>query len=310
MFRIKKRRNVPDFNNPAQVKLRDYKIISIFGKLGFFTKALIYAFIGGLTTQSAFTDKVYNDSPQGVFILLGSQPEGASHVYLIAMLTGVVFYAIWRYWEGITGQGYDKTFSGMKNFFKYRLSPIASGAVYTAYGIYIITLFTDRDIAKGSTIRDEDSTCFPICWRQKTAGRIGLAILSIAFTIATITQLIPAFTGNFRDEMDFDKFQKGFGKILKYPFLIAGHIGFAARAILFFLVCFFFWKVLIGDNFTLEERQSSVAQAINNVRSETLGKLIMAILGLGLLMYGLFAALCTYFKIFPTPPPSGNDTLP
>ncbi len=29
-------------------------------------------------------------------------------------------YSIWRFWEGFIGQGYDNSFSNLKNFFKFR----------------------------------------------------------------------------------------------------------------------------------------------------------------------------------------------
>lgn len=35
------------------------------------------------------------------------------------------------------GQGYDATFSSKKNFFKYRVSPFVSGAVYVTYLVFI-----------------------------------------------------------------------------------------------------------------------------------------------------------------------------
>ena len=299
-------------NRPKQVKFRHFWIVSIFGKIGYFTKAFIYASIGGLTLQSAFTHVVQNESPQGVFILLGSAPVGASHVYLIAIFTGIIVYAIWRFWEGITGQGYDSKYSRKKNFFRYRVSPLASGFVYLVYAVYVVTLFTGSKIENNgsSNLRKEDSSCFPLCWRDNGWGTVGLVVLAAAFTIAAITQLVPAFTGNFRAEIDHRKFETRLGRVLKYPFLISGHVGFFARGMLFFLVCFLFWKIVFGETLFLDPKQATVSQAINGLRENTFGKSVMVILGFGLLIYGVFAALCSYFKIFPTVPPSENITLP
>ncbi len=315
MSKLSKLSNVKNWykktmKNPQQISKKHYRIVSIFGRIGFFTKAFIYGFIGGLILQSTFSSLENNDSPQGVFILLGSAPNGASHVNLILMLAGVCIYATWRFWEGTSGQGYDPNFSRRKNFFKYRLSPIASGGVYTAYAIYIITLFVGTKANPGQSTRQQDSSCFPICWRNSIGGKIGLILLATAFTIATITQLIPACTGNFRNEINFNKFKTKFGKIVKYPFLIAGHLGFFARAVLFFLVCFLFWKIVFGEQIFLNPQQATVSQAINAIRNLIIGKIVMGVLGAGLLLYGIFAALCSYYKIFPTPPPSANQTLP
>ena len=45
---------------------------------------------------------------------------------LVVMAVGVLTYACWRFWEGITGQGSDDAFGPYKNFFRYRLSPCVS----------------------------------------------------------------------------------------------------------------------------------------------------------------------------------------
>lgn len=298
------------FRNPRQIRKRHHNIVAIFGRLGFFTKAFIYATIGGLTVESALSNILQNEAPQGVFILLGSVATGAGHVLLICMLAGIAFYATWRFWEGFSGQGYDPNFSKQKNFFRYRLSPIASGGIYTAYGAYIIYLFTLKPLTGvigGSSMINRGQTCFPSCWRTSVIGTVGLCVLGLAFSIATITQLIPALGGNFRKEMDYTKFNRRF---VKYLFFVAGHLGFVARSVLFFLVAFLFWKIVISGPIRLDPQQSTVGQAINVIRGHLWGRVVMTLLGIGLILYGCFALLCTYFKIFPTPPPSQNRTLP
>ena len=61
---------------------------------------------------------------QGAFILVGNNSFG--YPLLVVMAVGVLIYACWRFWEGITGQGSDDAFGPFKNFFRYRLSPIVS----------------------------------------------------------------------------------------------------------------------------------------------------------------------------------------
>ena len=302
------RRRSNHLNNPKQIRPKYHKAVSVIGRIGFVTKAFIYATIGALTIQSTFTSKLHNESPQGVFILMGSLPSGTGHVLLIALLCGVIIYCTWRFWEGITGQGYDPRFSRKKNFFRYRLSPIASGGVYMMYAAYIIYLFTLTPNPPGESLQ-QNGSCFPICWKNSVIGMIGLGILAVAFSIATLTQLIPAFSGNFRKEMDHSKFGNSIvGRIWRGIFLASGHIGFLARALLFFLVCFLFWNVLLTDNLKLNPKESTVGQAINALHNHSWTRVIMAILGIGLVIYGCFAVLCAYYKIFPTPPPSTNVT--
>ena len=298
------------FRNPKQIRVTHHNLVDIIGKIGFFTKALIYATIGGLTIDSTFSSNVHNESPQGVFILLGSMPNGTGYILLTLLLVGVIIYATWRFWEGFTGQGYDQRFSRKKNFFRYRVSPLVSGFVYTLYGAYIIYLYTLTPPEPGTSVQQESNTCFPICWRNTVIGSIALGLLAIALTIATITQLIPAFTGNFKNEMNLDRYKGPGSRFLLTVFLICGHIGFFGRAILFFLISFLFWKILFGEDLHLNPTHSTVAQAINSINDTIWGKIVMATLGISLLIYSLFALMCIFYKIFPTPPPSQNTTLP
>ena len=61
---------------------------------------------------------------QGAFIL--GRNNSVGYPLLDIMAVGVLIYACWRFWEGITGQGSDDAFGPFKNFFRYRLSPLVS----------------------------------------------------------------------------------------------------------------------------------------------------------------------------------------
>lgn len=290
-------------SHPSQVRRKHYTVVSIAGRIGFLTKAFVYAFIGGLACKSALSPvRSENESPQGVFVLIGSEPSGSGEAYLIIVLAGLALYIIWRFWEGITGQGYDPNFSRKKNFFKFRIAPLVSGTVYAVYCYYIITLLRGPKAARGSSVREEDESCFPLCWRTSVIGTIGLSILALAFTIATITQLLPAFTAKFLNEMDSEKLNKC--KFCKWTFTVFGCIGFFARAVLFFMVCFLFWQIVFGHTPVLDPHHSTVSQALNALYTSSWGKWVLFFTGLGLLIYGVFAAANVYYRIFPTPPPS------
>jgi hypothetical protein len=46
---------------------------------------------------------------QGAFVLLGTTAKGIDIVILLIMLVALSAYIIWRFWEGLAGQGYDET---------------------------------------------------------------------------------------------------------------------------------------------------------------------------------------------------------
>ncbi|CAM0136135.1 unnamed protein product [Umbelopsis sp. WA50703] len=144
---------------------------------------------------------------------------------------------------------------------------------------------------------------FPANWANSKIGMAGLGIVGIAFIIGTITQLINALGGGFiRDlrtsEPNFPR--KWEARILH----IAGRIGFLARGGVFCLVSAFMWK-------TLKDPQPSgnvsvVAKSISELNTNGGGKFFLVLLGVGLVIYGVFAIANAYYKYFPTPPPSRN----
>ena len=113
---------------------------------------------------------------QGAFILVGSNSIGTG--LLIVMGACIALYAAWRFWEGITGQGHDAERGKALNFFRYRLSPLVSGGVYSLYAVFVLTL-----LPKDTTNRQDQAknSAFPDSWAHSGIGKTGLCLAGIAF---------------------------------------------------------------------------------------------------------------------------------
>ncbi|DBB00740.1 TPA: hypothetical protein ACH3X1_000673 [Trebouxia sp. C0004] len=285
-----------NFAHPLGVKPKHRKIVRTFGQIGWVLKGLVYAIIGGLACQSSAqgTEKIKGAdiSPQGAFILVGNNSFG--YPLLVVMAVGVLIYACWRFWEGITGQGSDDAFGPFKNFFRYRLSPLVSGCVYTAYGIFVITL-----IPRFKRIESADNQGgFPDSWATSDIGKFGIAIFGLAFLIATITQLQAAFTRNFHYDMK-DDLPRWFMWVL----VVTGHIGFLGRAGVFLFVGVLFFR-LIADPSINNSNETTIGNGLAQLQTNRGGRACLFILGFFLIIYGTFAVLNAYGKVYPTPPPS------
>ena len=300
--------------HPPQIDRKHRRLIGNIGRVGFATKGLIYAMIGGLLIRSAAERRSEtNQSPQGVFVLISSEPGSSGTVYLSLVLIGLLLYVIWRLAEGLTGQGYDSTFSKKKNFFKFRLAPLISAAVYISYAVYVITLLRQPKNAQGSTNNTQElsntgggsGACFPLCWRRTPAGTFGLVLLAIAFSIATLTQLALAVKTKFLAEMNKGKLQRT-NRFVRWTVITIGRLGYLGRAFLFFAVAYFFWRLVAGTDPTLNDGQPTMSQALNGFTSASYAPYFMSIVGSLVLLYALFTLLSIYFRVFPTPPPSSN----
>ena len=77
-------------------------------------------------------------SLQGALILLGDGYLGWPALVVMAVM--LCLYSLWRFGEAVMGCGTDPAASTGTNFFRYRLSPVVSGGVYSAYAAYVIAL--------------------------------------------------------------------------------------------------------------------------------------------------------------------------
>lgn len=286
------------FSHPLGVKPQHVKYVRVVGQVGFVAKGVVYALIGGLSCQSAIhgtvTIRGADNSPQGAFILVGNNQFG--YPLLIVMAMTVYMYACWRFWEGTTGQGSDDAFGKFKNFFKYRLSPLVSGCVYTAYGAFCISLIP--------RIKHLDTAArsggFPQSIAGSWWGDIIICILGLAFLIAFVTQMQAAFTRNFHYEMKED-LPVWFDWVL----IVTGHIGFVGRSGVFLFVAILMFRTIANPDINSTD-ETTIGNALSQLQKTHAGRACLFILGFFLIVYGTFAVLNSYGKVFPTQPPSGR----
>jgi hypothetical protein len=197
-------------------------------------------------------------------------------------------YALWRLYEAATGMGADPGEGKTKQFFRHRLSPFISACVYLSYAAFCIRLLFSIQ---------SSPVCFPACWRDTIWGTIFLALLGLAFAIAVITQLIPALTGSFRQDMRKDR-------MARHPrattaFILLGRVGFLGRAALFAALSALFWAYVAWPD-RATKKGSAISDSLDLFTGSTGGQVILGLIGVAVICYGIFAALNAYFKRFDT----------
>eukprot|EP00877_Chromochloris_zofingiensis_P010483 jgi/Chrzof1/5689/Cz16g11230.t1 len=292
-------------SHPKQVGHRHLKLLAWVGRAGWCGKAVVYASLGGLACKSAMQ---YEDSssigtsPQGAFILLDTT-AGIGTGLLIVLAICLLSYILWRFWEALSGQGYDSHFSPAKNFFKYRISPFVSGAVYVTYLVFIVKIIKSE--VSGEVVMGMDkNSSWPMDWRYTVIGRVGLAFVGIGFCIATCIQLsgvlLKKWHADYREDLP--------PKII-YPIFALGHIGFLGRAGAFLTMAVLFFKYASEIEYRAPADSTMVANAFQQLDHKDLAPL-MFIIGFLLIVYGLFAVLSAYARVFPTLAPSRSTPLP
>lgn len=288
----------------AGVKAKHRRAVTVLGRIGWIAKGLVYALIGGLCCRAAtsddFTASNIDASPQGAFVLIG---RGVTGIYiLILMAVALATYICWRFWEGVTAQGSHPIYGKFKNFFSFRLSPLVSGAVYTAYLVYILTLIPKAFDYKNNAVENTNGNDFTADWNKTGIGRTGLVILAIAFIAATATQLQGALTKKFHRELRLKELRPW----AKWLVLITGHIGFLGRAALFCFVAVLMCRALHGSSGN--RKKNTISNALTQLTTSKGGRAVLFLIGFGLIVYCLYAVLNSYpARIFPTPLPSQKE---
>ncbi|KAJ3147689.1 hypothetical protein HDU86_007938, partial [Geranomyces michiganensis] len=268
-----------------------------------------YGVLGALFIRTA-TGGTEDSSPQGVFVVVGDNDVGIP--LLIVMAVSLVFYVLWRWAEAFTGQGSDASFSKKKNFFKYRVSPFVSGAVYAAYTYYVVqTMLTSRGERRASSGSETTRSTFPDNVTSKgVGGKILVGFLGVLFLVAAGIQWQVAYKAFFKRELYKHKLQN---PIVRRTVHWLGRIGFAARGFLFLLVAVLMFRALVPDDSATDDvsnpNHSVTGKAVSALANKAWGKTILIIIGIGLLIYAVFALLNVYYKIFPTPPPTRNPAI-
>ncbi|KAI8148419.1 hypothetical protein BJV82DRAFT_592085 [Fennellomyces sp. T-0311] len=296
VIRVKK---LPFYN--GGVRPKHVKIVRVIGQCGFIAKGVVYGIIGVLimtNVSGTYTPNGSqgNESPQGAFLLLGGIPAIGRPI-LVVMAVGLGTYLCWRFWEAITGQAMDAALSRRTNFFRYRLSPIVSGCVYIGYLYYLIQMIYQTEEEQQRTASSNE---FPASWTDSVVGSAFVGIFGLAFLIAFVTQMVNAVTGNFIPDLKTGEptARKWEARIVH----MAGRIGFGGRAAMFGTLSGFFWESLAERNESGEV--NVIAAAIGKLSVHPGGLFFMVILGLSLIIYGIFAIANAHYKYFPTPPPS------
>lgn len=89
-----------------------------------------------------------------------------------------------------------------------------------------------------------------------------------------------------------------------------GHFGFAGRAGAFLALAILFFKDAGGVEADAPHNYSMVANALQQLQQDRGLRAILMIIGLLLVIYGLFATLSSWARVFPTPSPTRERPVP
>lgn len=246
--------------------------IERLARFGFAAKGIVYAIVGVLAAQSAFTTGGKTTDAQGALQSVIAQPFGKVLLSLIAI--GLVGYVLWRWVEAIVDP--ENKGTDAKGIFQ-RLGYGLNGLVYAGLALSAVQLLLGSSSGDSSTDSAQDWTARLLSqpFGQWLVGTIGSMIIGLGFY-----EFYEAYSAKFREKLKLDEMsdtEKTWATRL-------GRLGLVARGIVF---------VLIGVFLIQAARQSDPNQArgldgtLQVLAQQPYGPWILALVAIGLVAYGI-----------------------
>jgi hypothetical protein len=207
---------------------------------------------------------------QGALTLLARADVG--RVALIVICVGLLAYALWKLYQGAFGYGPEGG-GGME--LTDRIGNAAGGVVYLVF--FAVALRALTGSAGNSSKEPHQAAGGVLAWPggPVIVGLAGAIMLGIS-----LYQLYDAFTGGFLDDAKTQQMDEA----ERHVYSVFGRVGLSARALVFALIGYFLIRTAVDYN----ARQAvGVDGAL--ARLHHLGEFLVALVGVGLLIFALFS---------------------
>lgn len=251
-------------------------------RLGYLAKGIVYAIVGVLAVQAAFSAGGQTTDTKGALGAIAAQPFGK---FLLALLTvGLIGYVVWRFVQAV--QDPEHKGDDAKGW-ATRLGYAVSGLIYASLAFTAIGLIRGSGGGGGGN-SEQDWTARLLAqpFGQWLVGLVGAFVIGLGFY-----QLYQAYKAKFRKQM---KLQEMSPTEETWATRI-GRFGLGARGVVFCIIGFFLLQAA---------RQSDASQvrgldgALQSLAQQPYGPWLLGIVALGLVAYGIHMAVqARYIRI-------------
>lgn len=235
-------------------------------RIGFAARGIMYVLIGYLALRSGRA----KDEEAALQFMNG----GSGKLLLAAMAFGFLGYGIWRLSEALVDtEGHGSDTKGVA----VRAGGAASGIIHLALS------FTAAKLAWGERGGggEEGAQAGAASALDLPGGQIVLGLVAAALIVTGLYQLVKAVRGGFLRHLD--------ARAARQAWIVwMGRLGYAARALIFLITGWFFWRAASEDDASeaggLQEALASLPDTLEFATAA------------GLLLFGLFSLVEARFR--------------
>jgi hypothetical protein len=242
------------------------------GRLGHGVHGVLYAIVGLLAVQAVLGIGGAATDPEGVLVWILEASFG--ELLLGVMGVSLIAYALWRFVQAAWDTEAKGTTPGG---LLARAGFAGSGIAHLALGFSALQLSIGiRGIGDHDAVQEAAAKLLAVPFGQALVLVVGLIVVGVA-----VGQAYCAYRAEFRENLTDNGMPSG----LESSLVALGRVGYAARALVFFLIgSFLILAARDGDSGAAR----GFGGALSSLAELPYGSWLMLLAGLGLLAYGVF----------------------
>lgn len=257
-------------------RLEDSRVFRWLVRAGFISRAITYGVIGALTFATAVGAGTMGvaANQQGALALIARAAPGRAA--LVVVCAGLLAYALWKITQGAFGRRIQG--DGGLNW-KDRVADLGGGVAYLAFFAIAIRVLSGS--AGSSSGEPKHAAAGILGW---PGGQLIVGIGGGVLIAISLYQLYDALSGEFAKEENTQQMNQS----ERRAFMLMGHVGLAARALVFGLIGYFLVRTAIDFN---ANDAVGVDGALARLHHQTLGPWILGLVAAGLITFAAYSVL-------------------
>jgi hypothetical protein len=247
------------------------KTVSALAGWGLGARATNYMLVGILVLTLAAGSRKQETDQHGALEELTQHTGGAVLVWVIAC--GLFAYALWRCYEaafGVTANP-DGRKAGP------RALSLLRGAAYAVLGANAVHVAAGEHTGNQSHRQQQWSAEI----MANTAGRWLIAALGIGLVVFGIVQTVKGIRRKFEKHLELERMSSRSRRVVR----VLGVVGCSARGVVFVLVGGFVTIAAVAYD---PKKAGGLDRALRELHDETAGPALLGLVGLGLIVFGLY----------------------
>lgn len=243
-------------------------------RLGYASKALVYAIVGGLATAAAMNRGGRVTDTSGALRVILRQPYG--QMLLIVLTIGLCGYAVWRLMDAVMDPDrHGTSFGGLV----IRIGNVIRGAIYGTLGIEAFRL--SRGLRRSG---GDEAELWAARFMDLPLGEWLVGLAGVVIAVYGASQVIGSLKPGMHKSLDLSAIPRG----LRAALMNVSRFGVGARGVIIAAAGTFLVRAALERD---PSEAAGTRESILELAGAVNGRWVLAAIGTGLIAYSIHQAI-------------------